>query len=263
MRCQEIQNLMHGYLDGELDLVRSLEIDEHLQQCDLCGNDYRGHQALRGVIRGRSLYYEAPADLRKRVRSALRGSEESGSRRQAQPESRHEQRDWWRLIGVAASVALVALVAWNLVVSRFHPPAESLLAQEVVAGHVRALMATHLTDVPSSDQHAVKPWFTGKLDFSPPVVDLATEGFNLVGGRLDYLDNRPVAALVYQRRKHVINLFVWPSAQRANTASKPITRQGFNLLPWTQSGMAYWAVSDLNAAELREFARMVQEHTAK
>jgi anti-sigma factor RsiW len=165
----------------------------------------------------------------------------------------------WQMAAAAAGVALVAVVVY-----RFAPGASRLsqgdvIAREVLASHVRSLLADHLTDVPSSDQHTVKPWFNGKLDFSPPVRDLSQQGFPLVGGRLDYLDERPVAALVYQRRKHVINLFVWPSSEK--TREKALMQQGYNMQHWAEAGMTFWAVSDLNNSELEQFVRSVRTHT--
>jgi anti-sigma factor RsiW len=138
-------------------------------------------------------------------------------------------------------------------------PSQETLMNEIVSSHVRSMMANHITDVASSDRHTVKPWFSGKLDYSPPVKDLTDQGFRLLGGRLDYVDSRPVAALVYQRSQHLINLFVWPSNNTVTKQEDQLTRQGYNLIHWTQSGMSYWLVSELNLAELGECARLLKE----
>ena len=156
----------------------------------------------------------------------------------------------------AAAIVLLALVPFLR-----GPSTEEILAREVVSSHVRSLMANHLADVPSSDQHTVKPWFNGKLDFSPPVVDLANQGFALVGGRLDYLNNRPVAALIYQRDKHLINLFIWPSSESSDSGIKSEIRQGYHLFHWTRSGMTYWAVSDVEEGQLQEFVQRLQNQS--
>ena len=147
-------------------------------------------------------------------------------------------------------------MGWQI--ARLGSSAHDLLVREIVSSHVRSLMATHLTDVASSDQHTVKPWFKGQLDFSPPVKDLSKEGFKLVGGRLDYIGDRPVAALVYQRRKHFINLFIWPASTGSVADPTVFSRQGYNLIHWTEDGLTYWAVSDLNEKELEEFVQLVR-----
>jgi anti-sigma factor RsiW len=160
------------------------------------------------------------------------------------------------------SFAGLVIVAWSLFAVLSRPSTSDLVAQEVVSSHVRSLMEKHLTDVPASDQHTVKPWFNGRLDFSPEVKDLAAAGFTLVGGRLDYIGNRPVAALVYQHRQHYINVFAWPSTGASDASGRALVRQGYNLIHWTKSGMDYWAISDLNLAELQQFVQLLQNDSA-
>src|SRR5206468_11378778 len=153
---------------------------------------------------------------------------------------------------------LAAIIASSFLPRLRPPTSNQLLATQLIASHVRSLMADHLTDVASSDQHTVKPWLDAKLDFAPPVVDLSSEGFPLIGGRLDYLDNRPVAALVYGRRKHFINLFVWPAASHAAKVPKTITREGYQLLHWADSDFNYWTVSDVNVNDLQLFKQQFE-----
>jgi anti-sigma factor RsiW len=155
-------------------------------------------------------------------------------------------------------VAASAMVAVLAVFVAFNQVADNQLTNEVVSSHIRSRMANHLTDVASSDQHTVKPWFAGKVDFAPPVIDLKEQGFPLQGGRLDYLQNRVVAAEVYKRNDHVINLFVWPASGNRSTTKKLSVAKGYNVISWEDSGMNYAAVSELNAVELREFADLLK-----
>ena len=250
MSCQQTHELIHGYLDGELDLVKSLEIEKHLEQCPACTQNYEGLRTLQSRLRDNSLRFDPPAKLEKRLRSALRKESEPRS-----PIFR------WSWAVAAASLLAAVVIIWTVASISSRPSPDEVLAQEVVASHVRSLMANHLTDVPSSDRHTVKPWFDGKLDFSPTVKDLAQQGFALTGGRLDYIGNRPVAALVYQRRQHSINVFVWPATEAPATNGKASERQGYNVIRWSNGGMTYWAVSDLNLAELQQFVQLLQEQT--
>ena len=165
----------------------------------------------------------------------------------------------WNWLGLAAAVIFAAIIAVNLVPRLQRPEADQFLATQLIASHVRSLMANHLTDVASSDQHTVKPWLDEKLDFAPAVVDLPNEGFPLVGGRLDYLDRRPVAALVYQRRKHFINLFVWPAESNATRPTMSMSRQGYQLLHWVDADFNYWAVSDVNVNDLQTFKELFEK----
>jgi anti-sigma factor RsiW len=208
---------------------------------------------LHSAISDTALRFEPPAALRNRVRLAVRDESEVTNR---------PLRISWRWMIPAVSLAVLVIVALSLLALLSHPSTSDLVAQEIVSSHVRSLMEKHLTDVPSSDQHTVKPWFDGRLDFSPPVKDLASAGFSLVGGRLDYIGNRPVAALVYQHQQHYINVFVWPSTPASDVPEKALVRQGYNLIGWTNAGMNFWAVSDLNLAELREFVQLLQNDRA-
>ncbi|HMG34578.1 MAG TPA: anti-sigma factor [Blastocatellia bacterium] len=245
MNCEEMQDLMHAYVDRELDLIRSLELEHHLGDCDACSEELAGIRRLRSQI---GFLYQMPQpSLERRVRSAVRKADRSS------------QPGWFsvRALAVAAAALFVAVIGLGVLRFTTASRANDVLASEVVASHVRSMMADHLTDVSSSDQHTVKPWFGGKLDFSPVVSDFANEGFPLVGGRLDYLDGRPVAALVYKRRQHYINLFVWPSSAESESADHR-SRQGFNVVHWGSSGMSWWAVSDLNESELQQFADLAK-----
>jgi anti-sigma factor RsiW len=251
--CQAAQSLIHPYLDGELDLVRSLEIEAHLKDCQACARHHSELRSLHSAISNNALRFEPSAALRKRIGTAIRNEGDrtnNGSRRS------------WRWLIPAVSFPILAIVAVSLFALLTRPSTSDLIAQEIVSSHVRSLMEKHLTDVPSSDQHTVKPWFDGRLDFSPPVKDLAVAEFSLVGGRLDYIGNRPVAALVYQHRQHYLNVFVWPSTGTSETSGKALVRQGYNLINWTNSGMNYWVISDLNLAELQQFVQLLQNDRA-
>jgi anti-sigma factor RsiW len=252
MSCAETQELIHAYVDRELDLAHNLEIERHLRECPACAAFDRRLRALQSALKQGSLYFEPPQGLEGRVRSRLH-------RTGAVDRPARTRRMDWRWAGIAAALFLSVLTTWRVAIFLHSPSAAELLTDEVASSHVRSLMAAHLTDVPSSDRHTVKPWFNGKLDFSPAVQDFAASGFPLVGGRLDYLNHRSVAALVYQRRQHVINLFVWPAPDASDAAVQTANRQGYHVVHWTRSHMNYWAASDLNPAELDAFAEMYRE----
>jgi anti-sigma factor RsiW len=169
----------------------------------------------------------------------------------------------WNWLALAAAIILAAIIASTLLPRMRAPSADQFLATQLIASHVRSLMADHLTDVASSDQHTVKPWLDVKLDFAAPVVDLSGNGFPLIGGRLDYLDNHSVAALVYQKRKHFINLFIWPTTPEDSTAQTMLEREGYHLVHWSDGDFTYWAVSDVNINDLQSFKQLFEQQTAR
>jgi len=280
MTCEEVQELIHPYIDGELDLVRNVEIECHLSECEICRSEHRCYSDVRTLVQGEAEYFAAPEIFKKRIAlnnngasertvgAALRGRpwlgniySNHGRPRRAAPTVRSEALLPRRWVAAAAAVilALSALLLWTIFFAGSQSRADNLLAQEVVASHIRSMMVDHLVDVPSSDQHTVKPWFNGKLDFAPSVKDLADNGFPLAGGRLDYIDNRTVAVLVYQRRKHSINLFIFPSPNVSDQPVQQLSLNSYNLVHWTTSGTSYWAVSDVNSTDLSEFAKLLSQ----
>jgi anti-sigma factor RsiW len=240
MSCELVERDLDAYLDRELDAEASAAVREHVRTCAACRRQVLQRETLAKFVRG-APYYSAPDRLRARV---LAQSTRSTSVR--------------RVLTWAAAAVLVLSAGAGLTLWRSAANHGNAIADEVVNSHVRSLMANHLFDVQSTDLHTVKPWFLGKLDFSPPVVDLASSGFPLVGGRLDYVGGRPVAALVYQRQKHTINVFVSPAGSDPSTDAAVLAVRGFNVLHWIDNGMSFWAVSDLNSAELGEFATALQ-----
>ncbi len=252
MNCDRVRLLLNGYIDQELDPVSSLDVEAHMRGCAACAAYYQQLVAVQTAASQRSLYRPAPPQLERRIRAALG---------KASPTAPARPTFSWGWFAPALLMAAFLLFgAGYLARGLWAPTAATALAQQVQMAHVRSLMANHLTDVASTDQHTVKPWFNGKLDFSPPVTDLAGQGFPLVGGRLDYLDGRPVAALVYQRNKHYINVFIWPTAdQQAGLQNS--TDNGYHLVHWNQSGMTLWAISDVESNELGAFAQLFQNNT--
>jgi anti-sigma factor RsiW len=266
MSHPDVETRIDAYLDGELAPPDAAEVEAHLAECGRCRRFQADRLALRTALQ-EVMPRREPADaLRVRVRAAIaaelptlempaRGRPLSLAGAAAPPAGpRPARQATWRWLALAASLAVVAIGSWRLGAAR---AGSTVLADQVVASHVRSLMPGHLSDVVSSDQHTVKPWFDGKLDFSPPVHDFAGRGYPLLGGRLDYMDGRPVAALVYGRRRHVVSVFVWPAREPERDAA-PVTRNGYHVLHWATPEFSYWVTSDIGLAELKDFGGMLR-----
>jgi anti-sigma factor RsiW len=253
MNCQECNDYIDAYIDNELDVAATILVKQHLRDCSKCQELLQGRKAVRALLNNPQVSFEVPDSLLGKIQSVLPIAKSNVKQRSA---SRFViPFPWFSVpLALAATIAVMFGLVFLNQEGNFDRSRGNALAQEVISSHVRSLLATHLLDVQSTDQHTVKPWFDGKLKFAPPVRDFAEHGFRLTGGRLDYFDGREVAALVYQRKLHVINLFVWPSGSGRNTGTESFSKDGYNVSHWDRNGFAFWAVSDVNADDLKTFA---------
>jgi anti-sigma factor RsiW len=249
MEHSEVQPLLPAYVDQELSIVDALAVERHLETCLTCRREIEEQRRNSMRTRSGAMYFDAPLSLRARVVGALPAN-------RARRVSPAWPRIWWRPAAAAMAVSLA--LAWGVSEYRAVPSPQQSVVEELVASHVRSLQVDHLTDVESSDQHTVKPWFIGKLNFAPPVIDLGAQGFPLVGGRLDYVDGRDVAVLVYRRYRHPINLYVWPGP---GGPVRPQTThsQGYHLIRWSEGGMNFSAVSDVADNDLAQFVALLRK----
>jgi anti-sigma factor RsiW len=240
MNCTDAEIFLHALLDGELDAGHAREVEAHIAQCANCAKQFAAFRELRGAMADLDLGFRAPPTLRRRIEKALpKGLDQT---------DRREMLKGFMFGGVVSGALAAGLATFVLREDR-----DQLIVGDVVSAHLRSLQAEHLMDVQSTDQHTVKPWFNGRLDVAPPVVDLTAQGFTLIGGRLDYIDRKPVGALVYKRRAHVINVFVTQGSGVDRLGLKSDVVQGFNVRHWSAGGLEFWAVSDINSEELQEF----------
>ncbi len=252
MNCAECEVLIHALLDRELDAGHARDVEAHLAACPDCAGKVAVFRQMREAMAAADLKVTAPANLRSRIEAAL-----PTAPRAAAPKNWLQSSRRMFLGGFASGAALSGALAAGLLITTFRGDREQTLADEIVSAHIRSLQAGHLLDVQTSDQHTVKPWFDGKVDVAPPVVDLSAEGFILLGGRLDYIDGDPVASVVYGRRKHLINLFVARRLGNGHALMSARTVQGYNVRHWSHGGLDYWAVSDLDPKELGAFAQKI------
>lgn len=254
MSCDLPRTVIHGYLDGELDAVRAAEFEGHLEECPECVAALESQESLRSSLHRARLYEKAPPLLRHKVLAAIRPAEPV-------PISSRRRTVVAQWLAVAAVLLLLLYSGWRFIPSLSEKNSQTALAAQIVDAHLRSLQPGHLTDVISTDQHTVKPWFDGKLNFAPPVQDFATDGFPLQGGRLDVVGGRTVAALVYARRKHFVNVFVWPADGSAekDASSRTGSQQGYNWITWRKNGMEFYAVTDAAPADLTQFQRLMSQ----
>lgn len=247
MVCQESQRILGAYVDNEIDLVTSLALEDHLSDCSDCTYELEKQRSVKDLLRNMDLRPVCPPGLRQEILESLTPKQKAVKVR-SWPSLRFRM---WTATAAVAAVLLFAVLLFFYVRQN-----QRQVLDEVVDNHIRSLLANHLADVASTDQHTVKPWFNGKLDFAPKVQDFTEQGYPLVGGRLDYMENQTVSVLVYKRRQHVINVFIHPSSSNSKLLTSE--KRGYNVAHWAAGGMEYWAVSDLNAGELQEFTALLR-----
>jgi anti-sigma factor RsiW len=253
MNCAETEIILHALLDDELDAGHARNVEVHLEDCGECEEKLVAFRAMRRAMASANLKETAPAGLRARIEAALPAP--SARVIPLRKSSRPARRTFFG--GFAVGSLASAAIAATLALAVFRADLDQGVADDVVSAHIRSLQAGHLMDVVTSDQHTVKPWFAGRVDVAPPVIDLTAQGFTLLGGRLDYIDGEPVASVIYQRRKHIINLFVGQRLGVKHPIVTDRTVQGYNIRRWSDQGLDYWAVSDLDPEELGEFAQKI------
>jgi anti-sigma factor RsiW len=247
MICDRTGAVVHGYFDNELDAAGAAEFERHLEQCSECLYALEDLESLRSSMSLAQLYERAPAPLRKKILASL-GTE--------LPVAAFPSRTVWRWLAVAAAILLATYASWRVTSVGRSGSYDTALAAEIVDAHLRSLQPGHLTDVVSTDQHTVKPWFDGKLEFSPPVQDFGDQGFPLQGGRIDVVHGRSVAVLVYLRRKHFVNVFIWP-ADEMDRAPSSGSQHGYQWLEWRKGGMEFCAVSDAAPSALEQLQSLL------
>lgn len=254
MTCRDAEPLLHARLDSELDMAGSASIDQHFSECRACAAQYAALQNLHEEIVAADLAYPPAPALEQKLAAQFLREKKSLFSFWSRP---FWNRPWPSAYVMAGAAVGVAILIFSVSMMRSARETDAI-GVEVLDNHLRALQPSHLVDVPSSDQHTVKPWFQGKTNFSPPVPDLTKDDFILIGGRLEVIHQQPAAAIVYRRRQHVVSLYVLPSP---GADSKTELRElgGYHLLHWTQNNMSNWAVSDVNSADLRKFADLVSE----
>jgi anti-sigma factor RsiW len=254
MDCARIENLLDGYLDRELDRDDVIVVKRHLESCGECSRAFTARSSMTAAIKKYAAYHPATAALANRIRAQV--AQRTAERAPQPRERRFKIPDWTRWLPLGAAFATIMLATTLVTLQLAAVPDDDRIVSQLLSGHSRAIVTGHEIDVASSDQHTVKPWLSSKLDFSPAVVDLSPSGFPLRGGRLDYVNNRPVAVLVYGHAQHLVDLFIWPEDAAADARiGHTFSKRGVNVVHWTAAGMTYWAVSDITKTDLESFAQ--------